>query len=100
VIGIFADHYLKDGDCVLQRARDWSGNVREQVEWRNAGSTGQPHRRSDANQRLMRRRPANGVSSVTAEADGAAVWGDRRCGTAAGSGSDAIERVRIARVAR
>ena len=61
---------------------------------------GQPHRRADADERLVRRRAADRVAGVAAEADRAEVRRDRRRRAAARSGGDAIERVGILRVAR
>ena len=66
----------------------------------DARAAGQAHRRADAGERLMRGRSANGVAGVAAEADRAEVGGDGRGRAAARAGGDAIERVRILRVAR
>ena len=59
----------------------------------------QPHRRADAGERLVRRRSADRVAGVAAEADRAEVRRHRRRRAAARPGGDAIERVRILRVA-
>ena len=81
------------------RARHRPGDVGEQVERHHARPARQSHRRSNADERLMRGRPADRVAGVAAEADGAEARGDRGGGAAARSRGDAIERVRILRVA-
>ena len=90
---------LEHRDGVVDRARHRSRDVGEQAERNHAGAAGQAHRRADADQRLVRRRAADRVAGVAAEADRAEVGRDGRGGAAARSGGHAIERVRIARVA-
>ena len=89
----------KTVDGVFHGARHRPGDVGEQAQRHHARPAGQPHRRANADQRLVRRRTADRVAGVAAEADRAEARGDRRRRAAARSGGDAIERVRILRVA-
>ena len=85
---------------ILERARHRAGDVREQVERDDAGAAREAHRRTDAGERLVRRRAANRVAGVASEADGAEVGGDGRGGASARTRRHAVERVGILRVAR
>ena len=98
--GIAADDRLKHRDGVLDGARHRPGDVGEQVQRHHARPARQPHRRPDADQRLVRRGTANGIAGVAAEPDGAEAGGDAGRGAAARPRGDAIERVRILGVAR
>ena len=85
IVGILADDGLEHRDGVGDGARHRSGDVGEQAQRHDARAAGQPHRRSDADERLVRRRAADRVAGVAAEADRAEVGRDGRGGAAARS---------------
>ena len=89
ILGIFADDHLEDGGGVFDRARHRAGDVGEIAERNHARAARQAHRRSNADERVVRRRPANRVAGVGAEADEAEVGGDGRGRAAARSGRHA-----------
>ncbi len=99
VVRIFAGNHLEYGDGIFDRACHRTRDVGEQVQRRHPRSARQPHRRADAHQALVRGRAANRVARVAAETHRAEVrrHGSRR--SAARARGDAIEGVRILRVA-
>ena len=53
-VRIAADDHLKDGSSIFNGARHRARDVGEQIQWKHSRSTRQPHRRTNADECLMR----------------------------------------------
>ena len=53
IVRVLADNHLKHRDGIFHRAPHWPGNIGEQIQGNDAGTAGQPHRRSNTDKCLM-----------------------------------------------
>ncbi len=98
VSGIFTHDYLKHFHGVFHGAGDRPGDIGAHIQRKDAGAAGEPHRGTDAGERLMRRRSADGIAGIAAEADESETGRDGCRRSAARPGRHAIQRVGIFRV--
>ena len=98
--GILPCDHLEHGDGVGDRPGHRAGDIRAVAQRHNTSAGGEPHRRADTNQRVMRRRPTDRVARVGTEADFAFIRGDSRGGATTRARGNAIKRIRILGVTR
>ena len=98
IIRIHPRHHLKHRHGIGHGARHRSGDVAAIVERHHTSARGQPHRRADSHERLMRRRSTDRVPRIGTESDLPFVCGNGGCSTTTGSGSHAIKRVWVLRI--
>ncbi len=99
IVRVIASDHLKDGGGILHGACDGTSDVGEQGERDHAGAAGESHGGANADQSLMRRGTADGVPGIAAQSHQAEARRDGRRRSTARARRDAIERVRIFRVA-
>jgi len=95
IVGILAGDHLENGDCIGNGARHRSRDVGEQAQRHDAGAAGQPHRRTNTHERLMRRRTTDGIAGVGAESHLSEIGRYRGGRSAARTRGHAVERVWI-----
>jgi hypothetical protein len=99
-VGIFAGDDLEHGRRISDGPRHGAGNVLRQEERDHAGATRQAHGRTDAYQRLVRRRSADRVARIGAKTERTEPRRDGGGCPTARSRRHAIQRVGVLRVAR
>jgi hypothetical protein len=70
-----AGDHLQHGGGVGHRSRHRAGDVGAEVQRHDARSAHQPHRRAQADERLVRGRSADRIAGVAGERDGAEIGG-------------------------
>ena len=73
IVRIFAGDHLQHRRGVGDGPRHGAGDVGAEVQRHDAGAADEAHRRSEADQRLVRRRPADRVAGIARERDRAEV---------------------------
>ena len=95
VLRVMARDHFKDAHRILDSAAHRPANVVAQEQGNDAVAAGQPHRRAYPDKAVVRGRPANGVPGVRAQSDHPQVRSDGSRRTAAGTGRDASQVVRV-----
>ncbi len=96
---IIARDNVENGDGIGHGPRHRPADVAVQEQRHDAGAAGQPHGRADADKARMGRRPADRIAGVGPEADRSEIGRHSGGRPAAGAGRDAVQRVRVARIA-